>query len=435
MFIFMLYLKNFKTDASRIEYDSTTTEKHVSYSIESDGTFIKTHKPYLTFAILSDGIISFSGYTDDEDINNEIQYSFDGGNTWSEPSRILTLDVHQGDEIKWKGRMKPKENGFHQNSGIGKFSGSTAQFNVKYDIMSLLYADDFETETELVNTCTFANLFAYTNVINANQLILKSNNLTDYCYTNMFRYCSDLVEMPYLLAKNLAQYCYFQMFQHCINLTKTSALIAQEMKVSCYHRMFGNCTSLVKAPALLAKTMANHCYEAMFQRCISLVTPPKLDSMALANGCYDSMFSGCTSLATAPDLPALEIPLSAYTQMFLGCTSLQESPKLPALTLTQMNSYVAMFQNCTNLKYIYALFTTTPDDRKNLTNVWVDNVAANGLFVQNINANWGVSGPNYAEGSGVPRGWTVIYYDTALDKYYTDKQRTQECDDHGNPIN
>jgi len=436
----MLYLKHFKTDSTRIEYEATATTKHVSYSIESDAAYIKAHKPYLTFAILSDGIISFSGYTDDGDINNEIQYSFDGGNTWSEPSRILTIDVHQGDEIKWKGRMKPKESGYNSSSGIGKFSGSTAQFNVKYDIMSLLYGDDFETETELVDTCTFANLFSYTNVVNANQLNLKSNNLTDYCYTNMFRYCSDLVEMPYLLAKNLAQYCYFQMFQNCINLTKTSALIAQEMKTSCYHRMFGNCTKLAKAPALLATIMANHCYEAMFQRCESLVTPPNLDSTHLANGCYDSMFQGCISLTKAPELPATSLSgnsgiSSAYTHMFQECVLLTEAPRLPIKNINYAHSYDYMFNGCTNINYIYALFTTIPDDNRSITTKWVENVASTGIFVQNINATWGISGSTYARNSGLPSGWTVIYYDTALDKYYTDKQRSQECDDHGNPIN
>ena len=81
------------------------------------------------------------------------------------------------------------------------------------------------------------------------------------------------------------------------------------------------------------------------------------------------------------------------------------------------------------------MFTTTPNDSHIYTNNWVTDVAATGIFVQNINATWGVSGSTYSEGSGLPSGWTVIYYDTSLDKYYTNKQRTQECDDHGNPIN
>ena len=60
---------------------------------------------------------------------------------------------------------------------------------------------------------------------------------------------------------------------------------------------------------------------------------------------------------------------------------------------------------------------------------WVSGVPSSGIFVKNINATWTTTG-----NSGVPTNWKIIYYDPALDKYYLDQQRSQECDDHGNPI-
>ena len=58
----------------------------------------------------------------------------------------------------------------------------------------------------------------------------------------------------------------------------------------------------------------------------------------------------------------------------------------------------------------------------------VPNVSTS-IFVKHIDATWTDTG-----NSGVPSNWTIIYYDPAVDKYYTDQTRATECDDHGNPI-
>jgi hypothetical protein len=59
-----------------------------------------------------------------------------------------------------------------------------------------------------------------------------------------------------------------------------------------------------------------------------------------------------------------------------------------------------MFQGCTNLNYIKAMFTTTPSST--YTYDWVNSVSASGKFVKNSVATWDVSGVN-----GIPTGWTV----------------------------
>lgn len=59
-----------------------------------------------------------------------------------------------------------------------------------------------------------------------------------------------------------------------------------------------------------------------------------------------------------------------------------------------------MFQNCTSLNYIKAMFTTRPSTT--YTNSWVTGVASTGTFVKNSVATWDVTGNN-----GIPTGWTV----------------------------
>jgi hypothetical protein len=60
-----------------------------------------------------------------------------------------------------------------------------------------------------------------------------------------------------------------------------------------------------------------------------------------------------------------------------------------------------MFYNCQNLKYIKALFVTTPSD--SYTKRWVWGVPTRGTFVKNKSATWNVIGDN-----GAPRGWSII---------------------------
>ena len=85
--------------------------------------------------------------------------------------------------------------------------------------------------------------------------------------------------------------------------------------------------------------------------------------------------------------------------MFRSCTSLTTAPELPAITLVN-DCYMYMFQGCSQLNHIKAMFTTKPGTA--YTSSWVSGVAANGTFVKNSSATWNVSGVH-----GIPNGWTV----------------------------
>ena len=59
-----------------------------------------------------------------------------------------------------------------------------------------------------------------------------------------------------------------------------------------------------------------------------------------------------------------------------------------------------MFEGCTKLNYIKAMFVTNPATP--YTYNWVQGVASTGTFVKNSEAPWNVTGVN-----GIPNGWTV----------------------------
>ena len=125
-----------------------------------------------------------------------------------------------------------------------------------------------------------------------------------------------------------------------------------------------------------------------------------LPATTLSKGCYKEMFHHCEWLETAPVLPATTLAKDCYYEMFARCDMLETAPVLPATTLVN-GCYDFMFNECYSLKYIKAMFTTSPVG--DYTTAWVYGVAETGTFVKNSAATWDVTGD-----SGIPSGWTVV---------------------------
>lgn len=357
------YIKKFENHDAYVAFTETEDfiKPNVSLCIQESEIHYNPQtyeNDYLTFIARESGTFTFTPV-------NPINYSTDGGETWTQG---YSVDVNSGDKVMWKGEMNLT------SDGIGKF-GSTANFDVRGNIMSLLYGDNFKGQTDLTGKDrVFYKLFEEnTKIVNAKSLSLPATTLANSCYNNMFRNCSSLTTAPALPATTLTNYCYIGMFQ--------------------------GCTSLTIAPELPATTLANSCYEVMFQNCSSLALAPELPATTLAIGCYIGMFNNCTKLTTAPMLLATTLIDRCYFHMFDGCTSLVNAPELPATTLAS-NCYDSMFSGCSNLNYIKAMFTTIPSIT--YTNSWVSGVAATGTFVKNAAAEWEVTGVN-----SIPSGWTI----------------------------
>lgn len=189
---------------------------------------------YLTFVALEDGTFTFTPNN-----SNVISYSTDGGETWTEGNSV---SVNNGDKVMWKGTMTPSTSSLQ---GIGTF-GSTSNFDVQGNIMSLLYGDNYKGQTDLTGkNYAFFNLFnGNTKIINTENLSLPATKLAMSCYGVMFQNCTNLITAPQLPATKLSGYCYQSMFKGCSSLTIAPELPATTLTYNCYSGMFNGCTNL-----------------------------------------------------------------------------------------------------------------------------------------------------------------------------------------------
>lgn len=351
-----------------------------------------------------------------------IAYSTDGRNFTTvnnvDSERIeVSFHVNNGDKVYLKGIATRTHNG---NGGI--YIQLDYSYNLSGNILSLLYGDSFEDYNNVDLSANsranlFRGLFDNTKVIDASELLIPITGVKDYAFSAMFQGCSSMILPP-----------------KKIPVTKGGSYAFQYM--------FDGCTSMTTMPDL--SSIANPTFRPFmrafyytFRNCSSMKyfteIPYVFGGRSGENQSYCNMFLECTSLEASPikEIRGADNNVSTFggtgqfEACFYNCTKLKTAPNMPVLTIKN-TSYQNMFNGCSQLNYIKMLATSKTSS--SLTN-WVTNVAATGIFVKNINATWTDTGNN-----GVPSGWTIIYYDPAVDKYYTDQTRSQECDDHGNPV-
>ena len=277
----MKYLHLFDTVAEYNEARSSSYEEPwVSLTEANDEVkYNKTEREKLpetplTFEILSDGMINWMFMDMGEETKKKkktIKYKKNDGEWTSITSTTggTQINVTSGDTVQFKGDNLAYANMDNGGGWINLFSGTTAEFNVKGNIMSLIDSDDFETLDTLTCAATFTGLFgSCTGLTSAENLILPATTLV----------------------------------------------------VSCYQSMFAGCTNLTTAPALPATTLAMACYTGMLAICTSLTTAPALPATTLADGCYVSMFEGCTNLNYIKAM-FTTTPSTTYTQNWVDGVS------------------------------------------------------------------------------------------------------------------
>ena len=359
---------------------------------------------YLTFDIMSGGTIlwkasdsAVSGKTIEYNINSEGWHSLTSGMN-------AFFDVSPGDVVSFRGTDAPY--GRFTNTGIAefysnKFNSSNVVMNIKGNIMSLVYGDNFIGNDELVGEeGEFINLFSGLKVISAEHLILPATTLKKACYMCLLQSCELLEKAPALPATIAADRCYYGMFRDgCFSLKEPPRMSLTTTAEYCCFQMFRVCHSLEYAPTLPSSSVAAAgCYKEMFVGCDSIITPPALPATNISYECYLDMFEGCTSLASAPALPATTLSQYCYHGMFVNCTSLTSAPELPATTLVN-RCYEYMFEGCTSLSYVKCLATTNISGN---TENWLDGVSYSGTFEKPASATWAVGQ------GGIPSNWTVV---------------------------
>ena len=191
------------------------------------------------------------------------------------------------------------------------------------------------------------------------------------------------------LLHGYAPCAYHRLFSHCQNMTDASELVLSSETVGeyAYSEMFAGCKQLTLVPELPATTLSKGCYSHMFYDCSSLTSVPELPATTLSPWCYYNMFSFCTSLKHVPNLIDTTAEF-AYKEMFRGCTGLEEFLELND---EQLNSYTysAIFKGCTPQVATFNLRTTSSVESTESTSIPPTNLldTEDWLCITNIGGN------------------------------------------------
>ena len=194
---------------------------------------------YLSFRVLTDGTIMWNSIGSGQ--AKTIQYSKNNG-AWTTitASTATTISVNTGDVVRFMGNNSAYAKDKSNYSG---FEGGTASFDIEGNIMSLVYGVNFVGQTALTGTYNFCSIFKLANCVSAENLVLPTTTLTNYCYRAMFSRCTTLEVAPPLPATTLSQGCYWYMFESC-SITEAPELLAETLVKECYGYMFTGCRSL-----------------------------------------------------------------------------------------------------------------------------------------------------------------------------------------------
>lgn len=256
--VYVLYTTPFAISADTIVEAYSEKDGETSMIVSQLCEYNDVHDyslDYLTFDILTDGVIRWATYGTGQ--TKTIQYSINDG-TWTNitAGNSSTISVLSGDKVRFKGNNTSYSNDKSRYSGFD--SGCTASFNIEGNIMSLVYGDNFVGNTALTGTYNFCSMFKQSKCISAENLVLPSTTLTNYCYRAMFSKCSNLTTPPELPATTLATACYYYMFEECA-FSKAPDLLAETLVTQCYYAMFTGCTSLNYIKCMATSINASQC--------------------------------------------------------------------------------------------------------------------------------------------------------------------------------
>lgn len=206
--------------------------------------------------------------------NLSLSYSTNDGETWTSLTISSAQDIttiNTGDKIIFKGVNNSIANAW---DSYYRFN-SSKNFKVYGNAMSLLFGDNFTSNSEFTSGTTF-NLcglfYGTTTLTDASNLILPATTCTLSCYNGTFRGCTSLTVAPQLPAIYSAQDCYSSMFEGCINLEEAPAINLTNMSQASCKRMFCmnrnskiTTPKMTKSPILHVATPASNCYEEMFK--------------------------------------------------------------------------------------------------------------------------------------------------------------------------
>ena len=179
----------------------------------------------LTFEITGDGYINYK-YRGSASVAKTIEYKLNnsGWELITPTSSGVRINVSVGDKVQFRGDNETYGDA-NSTANFNEFSGTTCQFIVYGNIMSLIDSTDFANLTVLTNARNFRALFfACSGLTSAENLILPATTLTERCYSSLFERCSNLTTAPELPATTLVNYCYNNLFLYCYSINHIRCL-------------------------------------------------------------------------------------------------------------------------------------------------------------------------------------------------------------------
>ena len=221
----------------------STYKNQTSSTVDETCIYVPAHdysQDYLTFRVLTSGTILWKAIGS---LTKTIEYSINNGSWTSLTSTAAgaAIYVSENDVVRLRGNNTTYATSKSAYSG---FDGGTATYDIEGNIHSLLYGDNFASNSSLTNsTYQFCSIFKQSGVHSAENLILPALSLTKYCYRAMFSKATSLMAAPALPATTLNEGCYYYMFEECAFETAPDLLAATILKQS-YYYMFTACHNL-----------------------------------------------------------------------------------------------------------------------------------------------------------------------------------------------
>ena len=229
------------------EWNNTNKASHIptNWTINNEYSY-PWENEYLQFDVLTDGTILWKGTDTNSTYSTlTISYSKDNGATWTDITATSVgteINVVIGDKVLIKGNNTHYA---YDNKNYSGFTGGTATYNIKGNVMSLIYGDNFRGQTTFTEDCALSQVFNGSNIVSAKYLILPATTLTSDCYRATFAHNALMTTSPKILpAMNLSVDCYYYMFQDCPLMTTHPELPAVTLVSNCYKGIFSECPSL-----------------------------------------------------------------------------------------------------------------------------------------------------------------------------------------------
>ena len=235
------------------EWNNTNKASHIptNWTINNEYNY-PWENEYLQFDVLTDGTILWKGIGTNATYSAlTVSYSKDNGTTWTDitaTSEGVEINVVAGDKVLIKANNARYA---YDKNNFCAFYGGTATYNVKGNIMSLIYGDNFIGQIRLTEEWGLSQVFNYSKIISAEYLIMPATILTSDCYRATFANSELLIKSPKILpATTLSEGCYMYMFDHCASLITHPELPAITLVDNCYRGMFANSPSISRIKCL-----------------------------------------------------------------------------------------------------------------------------------------------------------------------------------------